>query len=79
MPLNLDAWTSAGFALLGTPMLPGFVGVLDAAGRAAPGLRVPPVNAGPLLGQRVTFAGVVVDLAGGFESVFGPCTLVVGL
>lgn len=77
--LNLDAWTSAGFALLGTPMLPGFVGVLDAAGRAAPGLRVPPVNAGPLLGQRVTFAGVVVDLAGGFESVFGPCTLVVGL
>lgn len=79
VPVNFDAWTSLGFALLGTPILPGFTGVLDANGQATPGLHVPPLNAGPFLGQRVTFAGVVVDPAGGFESVFGPCTLRVDL
>jgi len=79
VPLNFDAWTNVGFAFLGTPMLPAFVGVLDAVGQATPGLRVPPLNGVPLLGQRVTFAGVVVDPALTFDSVFGPCTLLVGL
>jgi dienelactone hydrolase len=78
VPLNVDAWTNVGFALLGTPLVPAFVGVLDAQGQATPGLHVPPLNVGPLLGQRVTFAGVVVGPAG-FDSVFGPATLAVGL
>ena len=79
VPVNVDAWTNIGFALLGTPIVPAFIGVLDPAGQATPGLHVPPLNAGPLLGLRVTFAGVVVDLGGALESTFGPCTLVVGL
>ncbi|MEZ5962712.1 MAG: CocE/NonD family hydrolase C-terminal non-catalytic domain-containing protein [Planctomycetota bacterium] len=79
VPVNLDVWSQVGFALLGTAFAPDFVGVLDAQGQATPGLRVPPLPAAALLGQRVTFGGVVLSAAGGFDTTFGPAVLSVGL
>lgn len=79
VPVVFDAWTNLAFSLLGTAVLPNCATFLDANGRATPGMRLPAMNVGPLLGERVTFAGVVIDPAGAFESSFGPVTLTVGL
>ena len=76
-PLNVDAWTSIGAQLQNTAMFPSTMGLLDAAGRASPGMSVPPgAVANWLIGQRLSFAAIVLSPLG-IDSVTGPTTLVI--
>ncbi len=64
VPLNLDAVTFAGLALLGSPLLEDFTGSLDADGRATFSLHLPGGFPAPLAGSTLTVAAVVVDPGG---------------
>jgi len=63
LPLQLDDYFLFTLAGGGAPALGGFVGVLDAAGRATATIAVPPGHpiATALVGQRLFHAAVVVD------------------
>ena len=77
VPLNIDPWTTLGVQLQNTVVFPAMVGVLDPNGKANPGMSVPAgAVANALVGQRFTFTGIVLSLAG-FDSVTGPITLVI--
>jgi hypothetical protein len=60
LPLNVDAWTpfAAGFA--NTPYFPGYVGVLNAQGRATASMNVPPAISPALTGLGFTQAGILI-------------------
>lgn len=56
LPLNVDPLTHIGLSLIGTPALPGFLGVLDANGQASFSLSFPAGGVPSLVGQSVTVA-----------------------
>lgn len=74
IPLNFDAWTNLGLAIVNTPICARFLGVLDAGGNATPNFALPAALAGPTAGTRLSFTTLVFDGTGGFE-VSGPVTL----
>ena len=76
VPVTYDALTDAGLTLLGSAVVPGFVGFLDADGRADPRLDLPAPFAAALVGRRLTFAAVGIDATGAFF-VTAPAELVV--
>jgi gluconolactonase len=59
LPVNLDAFTDLALALANTPLMPSFIGLLDAAGSAKPALVLPKLDPG-LIGLRMTFAGLLL-------------------
>lgn len=61
VPLNVDPWLSLSLALANTPVYPNSLGVLDATGRAAAALVLPPLNDPSLVGQALWHAYVVHD------------------
>ncbi|MCU0866581.1 MAG: hypothetical protein MUC36_22580 [Planctomycetes bacterium] len=77
VPLNFDALTGIGLALVNTALLPNTAGVLDAAGNANPGFALPAGIAPALAGFRFTFVGQILDAGGLCEVVGGPATLVI--
>lgn len=58
IPLNVDAWTLLGPTLIGTPVLQGFTGVLDANGRATLRFQVPAPFRTVVEGLRFSFAAL---------------------
>jgi len=56
LPLVPDAITEAGLGALGTPLLPGFAGVLNEGGQATFGLVWPPGLGPSLIGSQLTIA-----------------------
>ncbi len=56
LPLVPDAITEAGLGALGTPLLPGFAGVLNEGGQATFGLVWPPGLGPSLIGNQLTIA-----------------------
>ncbi len=61
VPLNPDAVTFAGLALLTSPLLEGFLGRLDQSASASFTLHLPPGFPAPLIGQTLTVAAVVIE------------------
>ncbi len=61
LPLNLDIWTPVGISLVGTPLLQGFLSVLDARGEANMRFQVPGALKKDVLGQRFTFAPLILN------------------
>lgn len=63
LPIRIDPLTDAMMAVANTTFAPGFVGVLDGYGNAQAGLDLPRIAPLPaaLAGQRLTFAGCVLD------------------
>ena len=64
LPLQVDAFTSAGLSLTNTAVLQQFAGTLDAAGEAAATMMLPPAIAPLFLGQRLTFAAYGIEASG---------------
>jgi len=60
LPLNPDAATLAGFALIHTTVLDGFSGILDADGRASATLNWPAGAGTALVGQQLTLAAMAL-------------------
>ena len=75
IPLQIDAWTLFGPSLIGTPVLQGFSGVLDANGRASLRFQVPPQFQSVVDGLRFTFT--VLGLQGGNAFTCSPAELLV--
>ena len=61
VPLNPDSWTETGFALIGTPVLEGFLGTTDSDGNALAKLELAPGQASLLAGSAWTLAAVLID------------------
>ncbi len=61
IPLHIDQWTLLGTALIGTPILSGFLSVLDPNGQAGMKFQVPGTYKKFLIGQRFTFAPLIFD------------------
>ncbi|MDF1798498.1 MAG: VCBS repeat-containing protein [Planctomycetota bacterium] len=59
LPLNIDAVSVFALGAAGGPLLPGFVGVLDQAGRASASLVAPSGLFAGLAGARIDFAAVL--------------------
>jgi hypothetical protein len=60
LPLNVDPITFAGLALLGAPLLQGFVCVLDAQDDATFSMHLPPGSAPALAGKTLSVAAVTI-------------------
>ncbi len=76
--LKPDAATQLFIAILGTPLVPNFAGVLDAAGAAAPALDLRAIAPLPpqLLGRKLDLCAI--DFAGAFVHASAPLRLVFG-
>ncbi len=60
LPINLDAATTAGLGFVNTPVFTGFLGQLDASGKALASFNVPAGSQGSgLAGATLTFAAVL--------------------
>ncbi|TPW03176.1 MAG: hypothetical protein FD129_3090 [bacterium] len=66
VPLNPDAVTFAGLALLPSPLLDGFQGRLDRNASASPVLHLPPGSSATLIGQTLIVAALVIEPDGRF-------------
>lgn len=75
IPLQIDAWTLFGPTLIGTPVLQGFAGTLDASGGATLRFQVPSQFRLVVEGLRFTFT--VLGLQGGQMFVCSPAELIV--
>jgi predicted acyl esterase len=64
LPLNLDLWTTTGISLMGTPILQGFLSVLDAKGEARMRFQVPATFKKEVIGRRFTFAPLIFHKTG---------------
>jgi hypothetical protein len=72
VPLVVDGLTLALLPQVGGPLAPGYLQVLDLAGRGTAGLLVPPATDPGLAGVVLYHAGLVLDLAGAAVAVTNP-------
>lgn len=75
IPLQIDAWTLFGPSIIGTPILQGFTGTLDANGSASLRFQVPPQFGYVVEGLRFTFT--VLGLQGGEMFACSPAELLI--
>ncbi|MCR9247453.1 MAG: hypothetical protein NXI31_20675 [bacterium] len=76
VPVTSDVFTAIAMGGVNNQFFPGFLGTLDAAGRATGGIQIPPVAAPLIVGLRLSFAGVVID-SGGAVTATPPAELVI--
>lgn len=72
MPVNFDALTSLGISLLGSPLLPGWIGTLSPSGEASASLVSPALPGLGLEGLELTFAFVTT---GPIDAASAPATI----
>ncbi|MBK6940715.1 MAG: FG-GAP repeat protein [Planctomycetes bacterium] len=75
VPLNPDALTLAFLQVLNSAILPGHLGVLDAAGRASSALNLPAPAVGALSGLELTTCVIAADASSIVRGVSTPVTL----